>query len=133
MKLAQINLPQDKSPLRKAEPQASEIIALDDRILRCAVLDEAGRVLSYEEPEKGKSAALPPDYRMTVKALLMQGVSEELPKELGSVRFTTVVTDKYRLVTLNLADHVVMFTVPLSVPVENICEQALEKFGNDSK
>ena len=109
--------------------QASEILTLSNEILRCAVLDDAGRILSYAESEKGKAENLPKNYPVTVGALVIQGLSEALPKEMGAVRFTTVVTDKYRLITLDLAGHTVMFALPLTMSPDPICDAAIKKFG----
>lgn len=94
------------------------------------MLDDAGRILSYAESEKGKAENLPKNYPVTVGALVIQGLSEALPTEMGTVRFTTVVTDKYRLVTLDLAGHTVMFALPLTIPPDAICEAAIKKFGH---
>ncbi|HKW03737.1 MAG TPA: hypothetical protein VJN71_00435 [Nitrososphaerales archaeon] len=109
--------------------QALEILALNSEILRCAVLDDAGRILSYADSEKGRAENLPKDYPVTVGALAIQGLSESLPKEMGGVQFTVLVTDKYRLVTLELAGHTVMFAIPINVVPDPICEAALKKFG----
>ena len=109
--------------------QASEILVLNSEILRCAVLDDAGRIVSYADSEKGKAENLPKNYPVTVGALAIQGLSEALPKEMGSVRFTVLVTDRYRLITLGLAGHTVMFALPLSIFPDEICESALKKFG----
>ena len=97
--------------------------------MRCAVLDDAGRIVSYAESEKGKVANLPADYPVTIKALVIEGLSEALPKELGNIRFTTVVTDKYRLVTLALSGRTVMMAIPLTVSPDPICDAAIRKFG----
>jgi hypothetical protein len=109
--------------------EASEIFTLSSEILRCAVLDDAGRILSYAESEKGKAENLPKNYPVTVGALVIQGLSEALPKEMGEVRFTSVVTTKYRLITLELAGHTVMFALPLNISPDQICEAAIKKFG----
>ncbi|HZW55816.1 MAG TPA: hypothetical protein VFF30_05955 [Nitrososphaerales archaeon] len=109
--------------------EASEILALSPDILRCAVLDDAGRIVSYAASEKGKEANLPADYPVTTKALVIEGLSEALPKELGNIRFTTVVTDKYRLVTLSLAGRTVMMALPLTAAPDPICDNAIRKFG----
>ena len=108
---------------------ASDIIQLSPDILRCAVLDDAGRILSYADTEKGRSANLPVDYPVTIKALVIEGLSEALPKELGNIRFTAVVTDKYRLVTLPLSGRTVMLAMPLTVSPDPICDAAIRKFG----
>ena len=109
--------------------QASEILALSSEILRCAVLDDAGRIISYADSEKGKAENLPKSYPVTIGALVIQGLSESLPKEMGTPRFTVVVTEKYRLVTVGLAGHTVMFALPLSITPDPICEMAIKKFG----
>ena len=108
---------------------AIEFLALSPDILRCAVLDEAGRVVSYAESERGKEAKLPVNSLVTIKALVIQGLSDALPKELGTIRFTAVVSDKYRLLTMPLAGQTVMFAVPLEVIPDPICDAALKKFG----
>ena len=86
--------------------------------------------MSYADSEKGKAENLPKNYPVTVGALAIQGLSEALPKEMGGVRFTVLVTDRYRLVTLGLSGHTVMFAIPLSVFPDEICEAVLKKFGN---
>jgi len=100
--------------------------------LRCAVLDDAGRIMSYEESEKGKEATLPANFSVTVKALAIQGLSQALPKDLGNVRFTVIVSDKYRLVTMPLGGQTIMFALPLQVIPDPICEAAIKKFGSNS-
>ena len=112
--------------------EASDILALNPEILRCAVLDDAGRILSYADSEKGKLANLPSSYPVTIKALVIEGSSEALPKEFGNIRFTTVVTDKYRLVTLSLAGRTVMFAIPLNIMPDALCDTAIKKFGMTS-
>jgi len=109
--------------------EANDILSLSPDILRCAVLDDAGRIVSYAESEKGKVENLPADYPVTIKALVIEGLSEALPKELGNIRFTSVVTDKYRLVTLALSGRTVMMAMPLTVSPDPICDQAIRKFG----
>lgn len=108
---------------------ANEFIALNPNILRCAVLDDAGRVISYAESERGKEAKLPLNSLVTIKALVIQGLSDALPKELGTIRFTDVVSDKYRLLTMPLAGQTVMFALPLEVTPDPICDAAIRKFG----
>jgi hypothetical protein len=112
--------------------EASEFLAISPDILRCAVLDDAGRILSYAESERGRAANLPADYLVTIKALVIEGLSEALPKELGNLRFTTVVTDKYRLVTLGLVGRTVMFALPITVSADPVCDAAIKKFGGSS-
>ena len=109
--------------------EASDILALSGEILRCAILDDAGRIVSYAESEKGKQANLPANSLVTIKALVIQGLSEALPKELGNIRFTVVVSDKYRLVTLPLAGQTVMFATPLETIPDPICDAATKRFG----
>jgi len=111
------------------ELEASEILALNKEILRCAVLDEAGRIVSYADSEKGRAANLPKNYPVTINALVIHGLSEALPKDLGTVRFTVVVTEKYRLVTQALAGHTVMFALPINMHPDEICDAAIRKFG----
>jgi hypothetical protein len=93
------------------------------------VLDDAGRILTYAESEKGKQENLPSDPSVTIRALAIHGLSEALPGELGKVKFTTVVSDKYRLVTIDLAGRIVMFALPLSVSEDAICNEAIKKWG----
>ncbi|MHB8566931.1 MAG: hypothetical protein ACYC7D_06475 [Nitrososphaerales archaeon] len=112
--------------------EASDVLALNPEILRCAVLDDAGRIVSYAESEKGKLANLPTDFPVTTKALVIEGLSEALPKELGNLKFTVVVTDKYRLVTQTLAGRTVMMALPFNVTPDSICESAAKKFGSPS-
>jgi len=108
---------------------ANEFLALSPEILRCAVLDDAGRVVSYAESERGKEAKLPINSLVTIKALVIQGLSDALPKELGTIRFTDIVSDRYRLLTMPLAGQTVMFALPLSVLPDPICDAAVKKFG----
>ena len=92
-------------------------------------MDDAGRILSYAESEKGREAKLPANSLVTIKALVIQGLSDALPKELGTVRFTVVVSDKYRLITIPLAGQTVMLATPLHVNPDPVCEAAIGKFG----
>lgn len=110
--------------------EATEILELDPEILRCAVLDDAGRIISYAESEKGKLAKLPANFSVTIKALAIQSLSQAMPKELGSVKFNVVVTDKYRLVTMMILGQTVMFVLPLQVGTDSICDAAIKKFTN---
>jgi hypothetical protein len=110
--------------------EASEILAVSPDILRCAILDDAGRITSYAESEKGRLANLPANSLVTIKALVIQGTSDALPKELGNIRFTEVVSDKYRLLTLPLAGHTVMLATTLEVIPDPICDALVKKFGN---
>lgn len=109
--------------------EATDILELEPEILRCAILDDAGRIVSYGESEKGKAAKLPANFSVTIKTLAIQGLSQALPKDLGGVKFTVIVTDKYRLVTMLIAGHTAMFAVPLAVAPDPICEAALRKFS----
>jgi len=113
--------------------EASDILALSSDILRCAVLDDAGRITSYAESEEGRQANLPANSLVTIKALVIQGLSDALPKELGNIRFTVVVSDKYRLVTLPLAGQTVMFATPLDAVPDPICDLATRKFGSSMR
>jgi hypothetical protein len=115
--------------LQQALLDANEFLSLSPEILRCAVLDDAGRVVSYAESERGKEAKLPLNSLVTIKALVIQGLSDALPKELGTIRFTDVVSDKYRLLTMPIAGQTVMFALPLSVMPDPICDVAIRKFG----
>ena len=108
---------------------ANEFLSLSPAILRCAVLDDAGRVVSYAESERGKEAKLPINSLVTIKALVIQGLSDALPKELGNIRFTDVVSDKYRLLTMPLAGQTVMFALPLETLPDPICDAAIKRFG----
>lgn len=108
---------------------ANEFLTLSPEILRVAVLDDAGRVVSYAESERGKEAKLPINSLVTIKALVIQGLSDALPKELGNIRFTDVVSDRYRMVTMPLAGQTVMFALPLGIIPDSICEVAIKKFG----
>jgi hypothetical protein len=110
--------------------EASEILAISPEILRCAVLDDAGRIMSYAESEKGKQANLPANSLVTIKALVIQGTSDALPKELGNIRFTVVVSDKYRLLTIPLGGHTAMFATSLETVPDPICDALIKKFGN---
>lgn len=112
---------------------ANEFLTISPDILRCAVLDDAGRIVSYAESEKGRSAHLPSNSLVTIKALVIQGLADALPKELGNIRFTAVVSDKYRLLTMPLAGQTVMFAVPLEVSPDPICDLAIKRFGSKSK
>ena len=109
--------------------EATDILELEPEILRCAILDDAGRIVSYGESEKGKAVKLPANFSVTIKTLAIQGLSQALPKDLGGVKFTVIVTDKYRLLTMLIAGHTVMFAVPLTVSPDPICEAAIRKFS----
>lgn len=98
-----------------------------------AVLDDAGRVVTYAESERGKEAKLPINSLVTIKALVIQGLSDALPKELGTIRFTDVVSDKYRMVTMPLAGQTVMFALPLEVMPDPIVDAAFKRFGMKPK
>ncbi len=113
--------------------EAADILELSPEILRCAVLDDAGRIMSYAESEKGKEAKLPANFSVTIKALAIQGLSQALPKELGSIRFTILVSDRYRLVTMPLSGQTIMFALPRQVIPDSICEVAIKKFGTPPK
>ncbi len=112
--------------------EAAEILALSPDILRCAILDDAGRIVSYAESEKGKQAKLPANFLVTIKALVIQGLSEALPKDLGNIKYTVVVSDRYRLLTMPLAGHTVMFATSLEANPDPICDAAIKKFGAKS-
>ena len=106
------------------------MLNIDANILRCAVLDDAGRVLSYAESEKGKAENLPKDSSLMINVLVRQSLLDALPKELGNVRFNVVVTDKYRLVGQVLGQHTVMFALPLNTIPDDICEKLIKKFSS---
>jgi hypothetical protein len=108
---------------------ANEFLTLSPDILRCAVLDDAGRIISYAESERGRAAKLPANSLVTIKALVIQGLADALPKELGNIRFTAVVSDRYRLLTMPLAGQTVMFAVSLDVFPDPICDEAISRFG----
>lgn len=108
---------------------AADFLSLSSEILRCAELDDAGRILSYAESSKGKEANLPCNFQVTVRALNIQGLSESLPKELGDVRYTMVLSDKYRLLTLSISGRLFMFALPLETDPDPICNTALRRFG----
>jgi hypothetical protein len=112
--------------------EATDVLELDTEILRCAVLDDAGRITSYAESERGKVAKLPANFSLNVKALVIQSLSQAFPKELGEVKYTTIVTDAYRLVTTQLAGQVVMFALPREVNPDTICDAAIKRFGKVS-
>jgi hypothetical protein len=112
---------------------ANEFLTLSPDILRCAVLDDAGRIVSYAESEKGKVARLPANSLVTIKALVIQGLADALPKELGNIRFTAVVSDKYRLLTMPLGGQTIMFAIPLEVSPDPICDVAFRRFGSKAK
>ena len=108
---------------------ANEFLSLSPDLLRCAVLDDAGRITSYAESERGRAAKLPANSLVTIKALVIQGLADALPKELGNIRFTAVVSDRYRLLTMPLAGQTVMFAVSLDVFPDPICDEAIRRFG----
>jgi hypothetical protein len=110
---------------------ASDVLSINPNILRCAILDEAGRVLSYAESEKGKEENLPKDSSLMINVLVRQSLLDALPKELGKVKFNVVVTDKYRLIGQVLGQNTVMFAIPLSVVPDDICEKVIKKFGSN--
>ncbi len=107
---------------------AEDFLSLSPEILRCAELDDAGRTLGYAESERGKEAHLPSNLLVTVRALTIQGLSDSLPKELGAVKYTMVVSDKYRLLTLAISGRLFMFALPLEADPDPICEEALRRF-----
>lgn len=110
--------------------EATDILELDREMLWCAVLDDAGRIISYAESEKGKIAKLPANFSVTIKASAIQSLSQAMPKVLGSVKFTVVATDKYRLVTMMIIGQTVMFALPLQVAADPICDAVYKKFTN---
>ena len=105
------------------------MLTINPNILRCAVLDEAGRVLSYAESEKGKEENLPKDSSLMINVLVRQSLLDALPKELGKVKFNVVVTDKYRLIGQVLGQNTIMFALPLNVVPDDICDKVIKKFG----
>lgn len=109
--------------------QASEVLSVDPNILRVAVLDEAGRVLSYAESEEGRAENLPKDSSLMINVLVRSSLLDALPKELGKVKFNVVVTDKYRLIGLVIGQNTVMFALPLSSNPDVICDKVIKRFG----
>ena len=110
--------------------EATDFLELHPEILRCAVLDDAGRIISYAESERGKVAKLPANFSVTIKALAIQSLSQAMPKELGSVRFTVVATDRYRLVTKIILGQTVMFALPVEITPDQICDAAIKRFAS---
>lgn len=85
--------------------------------------------MSQAESEKGKEANLPANFLVAIKALAIQGLSQALPKDFGNIRFTVIVSDKYRLVTIPLIGQTAMFAVPLEVVPDSICEAVMKRIG----
>jgi hypothetical protein len=110
--------------------QAAEVLAIDPSILRCAVLDDAGRVLSYSESEKGREENLPKDYSLMINVLVRQSLLDSLPRQLGKVKYNVVVTDKYRLIGQVLGNHTIMFALPLNSNPDVVCDKVFKKFGS---
>jgi hypothetical protein len=108
---------------------AEEVLALSPEVLECAVLDEAGRILSYAGSQRGAETKPAADFRATVKALVIGGLSEALPKNFGNVKYTVVVTDRYRIFTMTLDGRTVMFTTSLGANADLICDVAVKRFG----
>jgi hypothetical protein len=108
--------------------EAIDVLDLSSDILRCAILDDAGRITSYAESDKEE--AIPANLSVTIKALAIQGLSQSLPKDLGDVRYTVIVSDRYRLVTIPLGGQTAMFALPLAVSPDPICEAAIKRFGS---
>jgi hypothetical protein len=106
------------------------VLNIDLNILRCAILDDAGRVLSYAESEKGKGENLPKDSSLMINVLVRQSLLDSLPKELGKVKFNVVVTDRYRLIGQVLGPNTIMFALPLNSNPDDICEKVIKKFGS---
>lgn len=110
--------------------QATEVLKADSSILRVAVLDDAGRVLSYAESDEGRAENLPKDSSLMINVLVRSNLLEALPKELGKVKFNVVVTDKYRLIGLVIDENTVMFALPLGACVDEVCAKVLKRFGS---
>jgi hypothetical protein len=108
---------------------AEEVLALSPEVLECAILDEAGRILSYAGSDRGSETKPAADFRVTVKALVIQGLSEALPRNFGNLKYTVVVTDRFRIFTMPLDGRTVMFTATLRANPDMICEAALKRFG----
>jgi hypothetical protein len=109
--------------------EAIDILDLSTEILRCAILDDAGRILSYGESQQGNQSEFPANFSVTIKALAIQALSEAMAKDLGHVKFTVVVSDKYRLVTMPLDGQTIVFALPLQAAPDPICEVAIKKFA----
>jgi len=109
---------------------ALEVLKVDPSILRVAVLDEAGRVLSYAESEEGKEENLPKDPPLMINVLVRSSLLDALPKELGKVKFNVVVTDKYRLIVLVLGQNTVMFALPLDAVPDAICDKLIKRYSS---
>ncbi len=104
------------------------MLSIHPSILRCAILDEAARVLSYAESERGREENLPKDSSLMINVLVRQSLLDALPRELGKVKFNVVVTDKYRLIGQVLGQNTIMFALPLDVVPDEICERVIKKF-----
>lgn len=109
--------------------EASKVITFHPDILRCAVLDEAGRLLSYAESDKGRAENLPKNESLLINILVRQSWVQALPLELGEVRYTVVVTDKYRLVSLLFDDETLMYALPLSSSSDEVYKVAIKKLN----
>jgi hypothetical protein len=110
--------------------QATEVLKVDPSILRVAVLDDAGRVLSYAESEEGRAENLPKDSSLMINVLVRSNLLEALPKELGKVKFNVVVTDKYRLIGLIIDQNTVMFALPLNASPDDVCAKVLKTYDS---
>jgi hypothetical protein len=110
--------------------QAADVLRVDPSILRVAVLDEAGRVMSYAESEEGREENLPKDSALMINVLVRSSLLDSLPKELGKVKFNVVVTDKYRLILLIVGENTVMFALPLDSVPDIICDKVIKQFGS---
>ncbi len=106
------------------------MLKIDPSILRVAVLDEAGRVLSYAESEEGREENLPKDSALMINVLVRSSLLDALPKELGKVKFNVVVTDKYRLIGLVIGQNTIMFALPLNTIPDDICDKVIKRFGS---
>jgi hypothetical protein len=109
--------------------QAADVLSVDSNILRCAILDDAGRVISYAESEKGREENLPKDSSLMINVLVRQSLLDSLPKQLGKVKFNVVVTDKYRLIGQVLGNNTIMFALPLNTIPDDICDKIIRKFA----
>ena len=105
---------------------ASDFLELDRNILRCAVFDGRGQILSSSESKFGLESSLS---RMSEgDAVAGNFILEDLPREFGKVKFKILVTDTYRIVLMRISDRLVMFALPSTVHAEPICQEAQRRY-----